>query len=326
MPHSEGSLIVFGMHPALSLSTSWLAHRHEDGYSLLKAVADLGFSHVELSHNIPGSLIPGILKGVAEGIIRISSVHNFCPLPEGYAKASPNLYKPSSWKITERRAWLKHSLASLNFAEKVGALALVCHLGSVEFFFSNPVNQLQQIARQASTLALSENAAYQKVFKETLESIYKKEAKALARVKTCLEPLLAQAEKKGIMIGVENREGLLELPTERQLLPFIQSFANPYIGYWHDAGHAQIKAQHSLLEPSKHLAKLSSRLVGFHLHDTSAQGVDHQAIGSGTVDFKQLSSYIKPHHLVVLEFSPKVSQEEVLASRECIQKYISAKP
>ncbi len=304
------------MPPPLSLSTSWLAHRYEDGYALLAAVADRGFSHIELSHNIPYSLVPGIVKGVKEGIIRVSSVHNFCPLPEGYAKASPNLYKPSSWKSTERKAWLKHSLASLNFAEKVGASVLVCHLGSVEFFLLNPLKRLKQLARQSPTLPLSENPSYQTAFKETIEAIYKKEVKALARVKSCLEPLLEQAEKKRISLGIENREGLLELPTERQLLPFLQSFSSDYIGYWHDAGHAQIKAQWGLLEPKKHLEKLAPHLLGFHLHDTTANGLDHQALGSGTVDFKLLSTYIQAHHRVVLEFSPKVTEAEVLASRE----------
>lgn len=304
------------MPPPLSLSTSWLAHRYEDGYALLAAVADLGFSHVELSHNIPYSLVPGILKAVKKGFIQVGSVHNFCPLPEGYAKASPNLYKPSTWKPAERRAWLKHSLASLNFAEKVGASALVCHLGSVAFFFSNPVKHLKQVARQSPTLPLSENLAYQKTFKATLEGIYKKEIKALERVRTCLEPLLEQAEKKRISLGIENREGLLELPTERSLLPFLQSFSSDYISYWHDAGHAQIKAQWGLLEPKKHLEKLAPHTLGFHLHDTTANGLDHQALGSGVVDFQLLSTYIRPHHRVVLEFSPKLTQAEVLASRE----------
>lgn len=311
------------MAPPLSLSTSCLAHRYDDGYALLKAVADLGFSQVELSHNIPYSLSPGIVKAVKEKVIAVSSVHNFCPLPEGYTQASPNLYKPSSWKPTERKAWLKHTVASLAFAEKVGASALVCHLGSVEFFFSNPVKRLKRLARQACGLPLSENLSYQTAFKETLEAIYKKEIKALARVKSCLEPLLEQAEKKRIALGIENREGLLELPTERQLLPFLQSFSSDYIGYWHDAGHAQIKAQWGLLEPSKHLEKHASRLLGFHLHDTTATGLDHQAIGQGMVDFKQISTYIQPHHRVVLEFSPKVTEAEVLASQERMHRYLA---
>ncbi len=302
------------MAPTLSLSTSWLAHRHEDGYALLTEVADLGFSHVELSHNIPYSLVKGILKAVKERVVQVSSVHNFCPIPEGYARGSPNLYKPSSW--------LKYSLKSLEFAEQVGASALVCHMGSVDFFFTNPLRHLQVLAQARPPSALSKNRPYQDALQTTLKAIYKKELKALNRAKACLEPLLEKAEKKAIVIGVENREGLLELPTESQLLNFIESFKSDYIGYWHDSGHAQIKAQWGLLEPSKHLARHGQHLLGFHLHDTTIDGKDHQAIGSGTVDFQLLSTYIKPHHRLVLEFSPKVSQSDVLASRELITKHI----
>lgn len=310
------------MPPVLSLSTSWLGYRHDDGYALLQEVAALGFSHVELSHNIPYSLVPGILKGVKEKVVKVGSIHNFCPLPEGYAKASPNLYKPSSWKTTERKAWLKHSLASLNFAEKVGATVLVCHLGSVDFFFSNPLKRLNQLSKARIDLPLSENLPYQKAFKKTLDAVYTKETKALARVRSCLEPLLKEAEKKGIALGIENREGLLELPTERQLLPFLQSFSSSSIGYWHDSGHAQIKAQQGLLDPKKHLEKVASYTVGYHLHDTTQAGLDHQTIGSGRVDFQLIRGYIQPHHAVVLELSPKLSQGEVLASRDCLQRLL----
>lgn len=310
------------MAPTLALSTSWLAHRHEDGYTLLTEVADLGFSHVELSHNIPYSLVKGILKAVKERVVQVSSVHNFCPIPEGYARGSPNLYKPTTWKFLERKAWLKYSLKSLEFAEQVGASALVCHMGSVDFFFTNPLQHLQVLAQARPPSALLKNRPYQEALQSTLKAIHKKELKALQRAKSCLEPLLEKAEKKAIVIGVENREGLLELPTESQLLNFIESFKSDYIGYWHDSGHAQIKAQWGLLEPGKHLAKHGQHLLGFHLHDTTIDGKDHQAIGSGTVDFQMLSTYIKPHHRLVLEFSPKVTKVDVLASREAIKDLI----
>ena len=71
------------MKPTLTLSTSWCSHRHTDGYVMLREMADLGFSHVELSHGIRITLVPGILKAVEEGVIKIGSTHNFCPLPTG---------------------------------------------------------------------------------------------------------------------------------------------------------------------------------------------------------------------------------------------------
>jgi hypothetical protein len=50
---------------------------------MLVEMAELGFSHVELSHGIRAGLVPGIIKAVEERIVQVSSTHNFCPLPPG---------------------------------------------------------------------------------------------------------------------------------------------------------------------------------------------------------------------------------------------------
>ena len=80
----------------VSLSTCWCSGRHEDGYEMLREIADLGFEYTELSHGIRVVLMPGILKAVDEGWIKISSTHNFCPLPVGVMHPAPNYYQPSS--------------------------------------------------------------------------------------------------------------------------------------------------------------------------------------------------------------------------------------
>ena len=51
---------------------------------MLKEMAGLGFEYVELSHGIRITLVPGILKAVEEGIVKVASCNNFCPLPNGF--------------------------------------------------------------------------------------------------------------------------------------------------------------------------------------------------------------------------------------------------
>ncbi len=63
---------------------------------MAREMADLGFSHIELSHGIRITLVPGILRAVEEGVVKVGSAHNFCPLPMGVFKAAPNLFEPSS--------------------------------------------------------------------------------------------------------------------------------------------------------------------------------------------------------------------------------------
>src|SRR3954470_743799 len=130
--------------PILALSTSWCSGRHKDGFAMLREMAALGFEYAELSHGIRITLVPGILRAVQEGVIKISSTHNFCPLPTGVVQAAPNLFEPSATDHREHDQWLRHTKRSLDFAAQVKARALVCHLGSVVFFWFNPARNVRQ--------------------------------------------------------------------------------------------------------------------------------------------------------------------------------------
>ena len=96
---------------------------------MLREIHALGFDHAELSHGIRMSLLPGIFEAVDAGEIKISSLHNFCPLPMGVNHAAPNLYKFSSINPRERdNAW-RHTLKTLETAARVQAPAVVLHMG-----------------------------------------------------------------------------------------------------------------------------------------------------------------------------------------------------
>ncbi len=98
---------------------------------MLKEMAALGFAYVELSHGIRITLVPGILKAVEEGVVKVASCHNFCPLPTGVTHAAPNLYTCSSADARERDQWMRHSKRTLDFAHQVKARKVVLHLGAV---------------------------------------------------------------------------------------------------------------------------------------------------------------------------------------------------
>ena len=87
-----------------SLSTCWNSHRHTDGRAMLLEIRDLGFEYAELSHGIRISLLPGIFQAVDAGEIKISTLHNFCPLPMGVDRAAPNVYKFSADNDRERES------------------------------------------------------------------------------------------------------------------------------------------------------------------------------------------------------------------------------
>jgi len=130
---------------------------------------------------------------------------------------------------------------------------------------------------------------------------------------------LPEAKARGLKLCLENREAIEEMPIDADYDDFLGSLNEPENAvYWHDTGHAQIKHQMGLLDHRTHLEKMSSRLAGFHLHDVSDEGRDHQVPGTGTIDFKMVSEFVRPEHTLVLELSPKLTTEEVLASRDYI--------
>ena len=55
-------------------------------------MADLGFEQVELGYGVRIVLVPGILKAVEEGMIKVGSTHNVCPLPIGVVQAAANFF------------------------------------------------------------------------------------------------------------------------------------------------------------------------------------------------------------------------------------------
>ena len=105
---------------------------------MLRELADLGFDHVELSHGTRVTLVPGIIKGVEEGMIKVASLHNFCPLPVGVMGAAPNLYELSAISRKERVLWFHNTLKTLDFAERMNCQRVVLHSGRVRLMWGDP--------------------------------------------------------------------------------------------------------------------------------------------------------------------------------------------
>src|SRR5436190_8206689 len=115
-----------------SFSTCWNSYRHTDGRAMLREISGMGFEYAELSHGIRISLLPGILEAVDAGEIKISSLHNFCPLPIGVNQAAPNIFQFSSKESRERESAFKYSVKTIETAARVKAPLVVLHMGSID--------------------------------------------------------------------------------------------------------------------------------------------------------------------------------------------------
>lgn len=283
-------------------------------------MAGLGFSHAELSHGIRITLVPGILRAVEEGVIKIGTTHNFCPLPTGVNHAAPNIFEPSALDHREHDQWQRYTKRSIDFAAQVGARVMVCHLGSVEFFWFDPGVRLDRHHEAHPDKPAAEDPAYQALLAKCLARMRKKMGPFWDRTRQSVAEVLGYAAEKGVKLGFENREKFTELPLDDDYPEFIGGLPEgSAAGYWHDTGHADIKVNLGLLDHRAHLEKMAPHLLGFHLHDVDADGRDHQPIGDGHIDFNMVSSFWRPEHLLVLELSPRVEVEGVKRSKERIE-------
>jgi sugar phosphate isomerase/epimerase len=267
---------------------------------MLREIRELGFDHAELSHGIRISLVPGILEAVDAGEMRISSLHNFCPLPIGVMQAAPNLYQFSAGDDRDRELAVKHTLKTLEFAARVQAPLVVLHLGSIEM--KDYTGKLSKLLESDGKIS----PKFEKLRAEALKTCEAKKEKFFARMKETLQRILAEAEKRGVKLGCENRQALEELPLDSDFENFLNTFPSPNITYWHDVGHAQIKDNFGVLPHAKFLETLSPRLAGFHVHDVIFPARDHAEPGKGTIDYAALKPFVKPEHIKVFEFSPSM--------------------
>ncbi len=270
---------------------------------MLREVRELGFEYAELSHGTRISLMPGILDAVGAGEIKISTLHNFCPLPMGVNNSAPNLYQFTAESDRERESAVKHTLKTLEFATRVKAPLVVLHLGSVEMKdYSGKFKEMLERGEKGSP-------KYEKLVAELVEKREAKKVKFVERLYASLRKVIPEAEARGIKFGCENREALEELPFEDDFALLFRELSSPVMTYWHDTGHAQIKENLGFIQHAQHLQTFSDRLSGFHIHDVQPPARDHCAPGSGSVDFAALKPMVKPQHIKVFEFSPAMPVE-----------------
>src|SRR5882672_5473603 len=288
-----------------SFSTCWNSHRHTDGRAMLREIRELGFDHAELSHGIRVALVPGIIEAVDAGEMRISSLHNFCPLPIGVNHAAPNLYEFSAERARDRELAERYTVKTIEFAVRVKAPVVVLHSGSIEMKdYTDKL--LAMIARGEKG-----TPKYEKLSREAAEKREKRKEAVVERMKEVLAKILPVAESRGIKLGMENRQALEELPIESDYPFLFRDLSSPSLVYWHDTGHAQIKENLGFINHAAQLEAMRERLAGFHLHDVQYPGRDHAAPGTGCIDFGSLKPFINAGHIKVFELSPSLGVEEV---------------
>lgn len=295
-----------------SLSTSWNASRHSNGTEIVDEIVSLGFDTIELSFALPLNIVDEILALSRKGRIKVSSLHNMCPLPPEIPvnKASPDFYSLSAIVDDERARAVQIAMNTIDYASMFGAKAVVFHIGRVE---------MKGKTRELAALG-GDKEKFEALRAEMIAERRSKSGPHIEKVIASLKQIVPYAAKKKILPAVENRYYYREIPLMGELEEIFGHFSKGELFYWHDAGHAEVFERLGFYRHKELLDKFSGRLLGTHLHDIIGLIGDHKAPGTGTFDFNLLKPYIGKDTIKVIEAHQPASGEELRRSVEYLKR------
>jgi sugar phosphate isomerase/epimerase len=294
----------------LSFSTSWNSRKAKNGEEIVREILDLGFDAIELGHGLKAPLVQEILQARKTLQFKVSSLHNFCPLPPEVLIDHPDCYEYTSHRPSDRERAVRLTLQTIDMAERFEAEFVVIHSGRV-----------RTLDVTAPLIKLVEEGKFlgKEYGKAKVEAVQKREAVGevyIQRALECLTEIADYAAKKGIRLGLENREDYESMPSEREFENFLQRLDASNTGYWHDFGHAQIKHNLALINHGEWLDQIGPRAIGCHLHDVKWPFRDHQAPFTGEIPYRDLVSKLPKGMLFVFEMHPRVPREEIISAVE----------
>ncbi len=290
----------------LSFSTCWNSSRHTDGEVMVDEILSLGVDTIEISHGLKVSLLPGITKAWQAGRIKVSGVHNFCPSPVELMIDAPDAYEFTSHRAHDRERAMALTLKTIETAASFQAKYVVLHLGTVPMGKPSAALTDMVLAGQLNSREYVRKKLAMIKTREGLSRLY------CGRAREALGQIAAHAEKYGVPVAIESRSHYEQVPSEREMVELMAEVSSPWVGYWHDFGHVQLKANLSLLDHYQWLSKMAPYLIGCHLHDVIWPERDHRVPFQGSVEFDRLLPLVPPSKPIVWELSHRRRKEDIL--------------
>jgi sugar phosphate isomerase/epimerase len=138
-----------------------------------------------------------------------------------------------------------------------------------------------------------------------------------------LKPVVAHAEKEGVLLLIEPEPGLL-VETADQFLELMQHVDSPAVGLNFDVGHAYCVGD----DPATTIPRVAKYIRHFHLEDIAATRVHHHLVpGEGAIDFAATFRAIRQigyDGWVTVELYPYVDDPDAAArtALERVQKVL----
>lgn len=291
----------------LAISTAWNGKKHESGRAVIEELLALGFQNFEIGVHFSEAMLQEIEPLVQEGVIRLSSLHNFCPVPAGVERwqGSGDLYRPSALDEAERRQAVEHTKRTLDWAARLHAGAVVMHCGEVEMV--NPQRDWVKRILQGDS-AVRDEIQRARDERERLKSPY------LEQTLRSFQEIGEYAQTLGIRVGVETRYYFHQIPSLEEVETFLTLMPG-VAGYWHDNGHAQTQELIGIARQEDYLNRYGESLVGLHLMDIMDGDRDHQAFGRGDFPVERYAPVLSKAKWQVMEIHHATPEELVLSKQ-----------
>ena len=297
----------------LGISTAWWRDSSLSGEEIIQDILDLGFHGMELEYRLTQTRYQEMKAYLKKGIT-VLSVHNYFPKPDdpSVGEGGGDLFLLSSADSDERARAIKYTIKTLRHANDLEVPVVVLHLGRVAM--PSPKAIIRKLFEEGK-MHHSEGLDFLKGQKEMRHS---KKQKNVDAVLGSLDKLNREAERQGVILGIENRSHFHEIPNFEEIGMILMEFGGGRIRYWHDVGHAVVQENMGICKQKALLEAYAHSMAGIHVHDV--RGIeDHMAPGQGDVDFEQFKPYIKPETIQILELHPKVNREAIKKGRSIIE-------
>jgi sugar phosphate isomerase/epimerase len=294
----------------VSLSTMWAKDRFSHMAGFAAKARELGFTHIEANTSIS----PRMLSELLNTLVPISSIHSPCPAVLSSRGIPVSSLSLSSLDESERMEAVSFTKKTIDLAANVSAKAIVLHMGEVPIDLS-----LQDRLYKLYDGSHAQTKEYSQA-KEKL--IYQRISQAppyLDAARKSLQELSEYSWQKGIMLGLETRFHLNEIPNMDEMTELLNEVSESLVGYWHDVGHAEVQQQLGFSLHEEWLSRFKDRIVGIHLHDI--RGIsDHHAPGKGNMNWEMVAKYLPPGIVKVCEIGEWNDEEQIHGVVKFLQK------
>jgi sugar phosphate isomerase/epimerase len=294
----------------ISLSTMWAKGRFTHMAEFAARARELGFTHIEANTSIS----PGMLSELLKTTVPISSIHSPCPAVLSSRGVPISSLSLSSLDESERMEAIIFTKKTIDLAANVSAKAIVLHMGEV------PIDLiLQDRLYKLHDGNYTQTKEYSQA-KEEL--IYQRNSQALPFLDTArksLRELSKYSRQKGIMLGLETRFHINEIPNMDEMTELLNEVSETLVGYWHDVGHAEVQQRLGFSLHEEWLSRFKDRIIGIHLHDI--RGIsDHHAPGKGNMNWEMVAKYLPPRIVKVCEIGEWNDEKRMRGVIEFLRK------